>query len=121
MLPAPGSIARRTKIVLPTAAVTGVIVSRVPVVSLPAEPMLTGTYGATRVNVVAGPVNVLPTLSVAVATAMKSPGLSDDQVGRVTLSLQVVLFPSVVAVLRVARWTMPTCHAGGFRAGFQYK
>src|SRR5437667_1619 len=64
-----------------------------------------------RVKLTALPVNVLPTLSVAVACTVYAPSLSDAHVGSVALLVHAAAVVPAVALWVVARLEMPACQA----------
>jgi hypothetical protein len=64
-----------------------------------------------RVKVMALPVNVLPTLSVAFACTVYVPSLSDAHVGIVPLLVHAAAVLLVVALWVVARLTAAACQA----------
>ena len=82
--------------------------------ALPSAGVVTdATVGAvaSRVKVLALPVKVFPTLSVAVACTVYVPSLCEDHVGSVALLVQVAAVPLVVAAWVVARLAAPACQA----------
>ena len=64
-----------------------------------------------KVKVIALPVKVLPTLSVAVACTLYVPSLSAAHVGKVTLLVHVAAVLPLVAAWVAARLKTPDCQA----------
>jgi hypothetical protein len=62
------------------------------------------------VNVIAVPLKVFPTLSVAVACTAYTPSLCDAHVGKVALLVHVTDVLPVVAVFVAARFATAGCH-----------
>ena len=68
-----------------------------------------------RMKEMALPVNVLPTLSVALAWIVKVVSASAAQLGKGTLLVQDVAVPPLVALLVVARANAPVCQPAPFQ------
>src|SRR5437660_1253386 len=78
-----------------------------------AGPVTDAVIGAvlSSVKLTALPVNVLPTLSVAVARTVYTPSLSDAHVGSVALPVHAAAVLLVVALWVVARFETDACQA----------